>query len=212
MFTGLITDLGEVLAVRPLGAGAVLRIRTHYDPASLAIGDSVAVNGVCLTVETLEGATFVATCGQETLRRTTLGELRAGDRVHLEQAMRLGDRLGGHMVQGHVDGVGRVRVSERAGESWIIRVEAPEELARFMVEKGSVTLDGVSLTINEIVGREFRVNIIPHTAEKTLLTGRRTSVNIEVDVLARYVDRLLGGLRPSLSMERLRELGFEKES
>lgn len=212
MFTGLITDLGDVLAVRPLGEGSVVKIRTNYEPSTLAIGDSVAVNGVCLTVETLDGATFTATCGQETLRRTTLGALRSGERVHLEQAMRLGDRLGGHIVQGHVDGVGRVRSSERAGESWILRVEAPVELARFMVEKGSVALDGVSLTINEIEGAEFRVNIIPHTASKTLLTGRRAAVNIEVDVLARYVDRLLGGLRPALSMERLRALGYERES
>jgi riboflavin synthase len=212
MFTGLVTDLGTILSVKPREKGVVLSLRTAYDLSTVELGASIAVDGVCLTVETKDAGLFTATAGRETMERTTLGVRRPGDRVHLEQALRAGDRLGGHLVQGHVDGVGTLRSSFEDGESWVLWVEAPPELSRYIAEKGSICIDGVSLTVNELRGDAFRVNVIPHTARSTHMTTRRPGegVNLEVDVLARYVERLLraesgGG---NLSFERLRALGY----
>lgn len=210
MFTGLVTDLGEVVQIRPRGRGLSIVIRTAYDLAKVQEGDSIACDGVCLTAETFGADTFTITAGRETLDHSTLGTWRVGRKVHLEQAMAVGDRLGGHIVQGHVDGVGRIRSASKQQESLVIWIEAPHQLTRYMVAKGSVCMDGVSLTINEVQGNAFRVNVIPHTASNTHLLDLKAGekVNLEVDVIARYVERLLQGDRGGMSFERLRNLGY----
>ncbi|MEZ4321383.1 MAG: riboflavin synthase [Myxococcota bacterium] len=211
MFTGLVEDIGTIVAVRPVGAGRALTFRTAIPMSDVAVGASIAVNGACLTAERFVEGGFVAVAASETLAKTTLGRLGAGSRVHLERALRLGDRLDGHLVQGHVDGTGEVVSSSRERESWVIWVRMPADLARFVAPKGSITIDGVSLTVNEVTdGGTFRVNIVPHTIEVTLLGELKpgSSVNLEVDVLAKYVERLLGGRGGGLTLETLRKHGF----
>ncbi|MGD9696905.1 MAG: riboflavin synthase [Thermoleophilia bacterium] len=192
MFTGLIEEGGRVLEVRPGGGGARLRIGASEVLGGLAIGDSVAVNGACLTVVELDGDGFAVDAVAETLRRTALGALAAGDRVNLERPMRLGDRLDGHIVQGHVDGVGTVRSIRPEGESAVLEIAPPAALLRYVVEKGSITVDGVSLTVAARLADAFTVALIPHTMAVTTLgpgaEGR--AVNLEVDVVAKYVEAL----------------------
>lgn len=211
MFTGLVEDCGTVASISSRGNGHALTIASGLPLAEVAIGASIAVNGACLTAEELAGERFTVTCGRETLARTTLGRLRVGDRVHLERALRVGDHLGGHLVQGHVDGVGRVSAVDHDAESWVFWVEVPDDLLRYIAPKGSICIDGVSLTVNELSGRRFRVNVVPHTATVTLMSTRKAgdAVNIEVDILAKYVERLLGGgAGGGLSLETLRRSGF----
>ena len=190
MFTGLVTDLGSVAELGRTGDGARLRIETAL-AGELRQGDSVAVNGVCVTATEVNGAWFTAEAMNETLRRTSLGELTAGSRVNLELPLRVGDRLGGHIVQGHVDGLGRVVEIGDDGFSRRIRIEAGEQLLRYVVEKGSIAVDGVSLTVAEIEPRSFTVSLIPETLQRTNLgaAGVGTTVNLEVDVLAKYVEK-----------------------
>ncbi len=212
MFTGLIEDLGAVLDVRPDRGGQVMRIRTRIPLAAEAIGASIAVDGVCLTLETKADDVFTATAARETLALTTLGGLRAGAKVHLERALALGDRLGGHLVQGHVDCVGKVSEARQVGESFVLWVEVPADHARYVAAKGSICIDGVSLTVNEIVDRRFRCNLVPHTTQVTKLGALRPgdAVNLEVDVLAKYVERLLLGREEGmgLTLDSLRRNGF----
>ncbi len=211
MFTGLIEDTGSIVAVRPLGNGVELTIRTALPLSEVAIGDSVACDGCCLTVESMDGDRFTATAGRETLDKTTLGGVRPGRAIHLERALRVGDRLGGHLVQGHVDGVGKVVRITPERESTVIWVALPAELARYVAAKGSITIDGVSLTVNELSGHQFRVNIVPHTVEVTRLGAFSPgdAVNLEVDILAKYVERmLLAGSSEGLTAEALRRAGF----
>jgi riboflavin synthase len=214
MFTGLVEDVGTVVGVVPRGKGKALQIRTTIDLSEVAAGDSIAVDGVCLTAETFHGDTFHAVAGRETLARTTLHTVRAGRRVHLERALALGDRLGGHLVQGHVDGTGRVTKVSDQQESWVVWVAVPSELQRYVAQKGSITVDGVSLTVNELAAGAARLNIVPHTAAVTRLGGLRPGdeVNLEVDVLAKYVERLLGitpGAQGGVTPELLRRYGYE---
>lgn len=194
MFTGLVEDVGTIVGVRPQERGRRLVISTAIPMSEVKIGDSIAVDGVCLTAELLGQDRFEVVAGQETLARTTVGDMRPGRRVHLERAMRLGDRLGGHLVQGHVDGKGRVTRSYSAGESWVLWVDVGSALSRYVVAKGSLAVDGTSLTVNEVVGSEVRLNLIPHTATVTRLGGLRPGdeVNLEADLIAKYVERLLG--------------------
>ncbi len=190
MFTGLIGDLGRVSAVERSGQGARLRVETRF-AAELREGDSVAVNGVCLTATALEDGSFSAEAMNETLSRTSLGALAAGDVVNLELPLRAGDRLGGHVVQGHVDGLGRIADRREDGFSLRIRIDAPEAVLRYIVEKGSVAVDGVSLTVAGVDEGSFTVSLIPETIERTNL-GRSEpgrAVNLEVDVLAKYVEK-----------------------
>lgn len=194
MFTGLVEDTGAVVERSPLGHGVRLVLRTALPLADVAIGDSIACDGCCLTVEGIDGDRFSVTAGRETLDKTTLGTWQPGRRVHFERALRVGDRLGGHLVQGHVDGVGVVVRAAVEAESLVAWLEAPADLARLVATKGSVAVDGVSLTVNEVAGAQFRVNLIPHTVAVTHL-GELTAgrpVNLEVDVIARYVERILG--------------------
>jgi len=211
MFTGLVEDTGTVTALSPRGDGVVLTIRTAIPMAEVDVGASIAVNGVCLTAESFTAETFTATAGKETLRLTTTRDLRIGSRVHLERALRVGDRLGGHLVQGHVDGMGTVVSVERQAESWVLWVELPADLSRYVAAKGSVCIDGVSLTVNEVSGHRFRVNIVPHTSDVTAITGHAPGerVNIEVDILAKYVERLLGAQSDSgVTLDFLKRNGF----
>jgi riboflavin synthase len=191
VFTGLVQGTGSVRSVERSEAGARLEIATEL-AAELGRGDSVAVNGVCLTAVEIAGGGFCADVMAETLRRSSLGPLAAGDEVNLELPLRAGDRLGGHVVQGHVDGTGSVLSVTEEGIARLVRIACPEELLRYMVEKGSVAVDGVSLTIAAIDEESFSVSLIPETVERTTL-GRAeegTVVNLEVDVLAKYVEKL----------------------
>jgi riboflavin synthase len=194
MFTGIITDVGQIRQVEKRGDTHVV-IATHYDVGAIDIGASIACSGVCLTVVEKGGAGeswFAVTASGETLSKTTIGGWKAGDPVNLERPLRLGDELGGHILAGHVDGVAEIVEVKTEGESRRVTFAAPEPLARFIAPKGSVALDGVSLTVNEVEGARFGVNIIPHTLKVTsfgrVKTGDR--VNLEVDLLARYVARL----------------------
>ncbi|MBO4205616.1 riboflavin synthase [Micromonospora echinofusca] len=195
MFTGIIEELGEIVRQEPTGADSVLlTVRGPVVTADARHGDSIAVNGVCLTVvDTVDGA-FTADVMGETLRRSSLGTLTAGDPVNLERAATLGSRLGGHLVQGHVDGVGRVRDREPAEQWETVTFDLPAPLARYVVEKGSITVDGVSLTVAAVGSDWFSVGLIPTTCALTTLGRRQPGdpVNLEVDVLAKYVERLLG--------------------
>ena len=194
MFTGIIQATGTVTEIQPADQGVRLRIRCpELQPARWQPGDSVAVSGCCLTALDLDAETFSADLSAETLSRTSLGAVGEGDAVNLEPALAVGDRLGGHLVTGHVDGLAQVVRIQPAGDSRVVAFRVPDELARFVAEKGSVTLDGVSLTVNRVSGAEFEVNLIPHTWQVTTLgalaPGAR--VNLEIDLLARYLDRLL---------------------
>lgn len=214
MFTGIIEDTGTLVGVSPFGQGRRLRIRTAIPLAEVKIGDSIAVNGACLTAERFDGDVFEVVAGAETLEKTALGHAEEGDRVHLERALKLGDRLDGHLVQGHVDGVGRVIDNHEADESWVLWLDVGDALARFVAPKGSICLDGVSLTVNEVRGTHCRINIIPHTAQVTRMAGLVPGdpINIEVDVLARYVDRILAVGRDAdsdgLTLDHLQKNGF----
>jgi len=198
MFTGIIEATGRIERIEPRGGD----VRLLVDAGTLglddvAIGDSIAVSGVCLTAVAIEGNAFAVDVSNETLSRTSLGALGAGAAVNLEKAMRLSDRIGGHLVSGHVDGLGRVVSIEPDARSQRWTFELPAELARYAAPKGSIAIDGVSLTVNEVDGRRFGVNLIPHTIEVTTLHDRRVgdAVNIEVDLVARYVERMFAETR-----------------
>ena len=193
MFTGLVREVGEVVSVERDGGGVRLAVRSPITAADAAVGDSVAISGVCLTVVEAPDGVVVFDAVPETLARTTLELLRPGARVNVEPALRAGDPLGGHYVQGHVDGVGTVRSVEPEGDATRVWFDAPSEILRYAVEKGSITVDGTSLTVAALGGDAFAVALVPHTLRATTLghleAGDR--VNLEVDVLAKYVERLV---------------------
>jgi riboflavin synthase len=216
MFTGIIQDVGRLLRAEARGPGRRLTIATGLDASDFALGESIAVNGVCLTVaEASSGAgTFAADASPETLRRSNLGELRSGDAVNLERALRPVDRLGGHFVLGHVDATGCLSARKADGEFWTLSFSAPPTAMRYVVEKGSVAVDGVSLTVSALGDQGFSVAVIPHTLERTNLPSRRVGdrVNIEVDILGKYVERLLqpAGKGEGVTLELLARSGFLK--
>jgi riboflavin synthase len=197
MFTGIITHIGRVRARSGGDGGARFVIDAPFDTAEVALGASVACSGCCLTAVETDGAGFAVDVSAETLSRTTLGEWTEGTAVNLERALKAGDELGGHIVSGHVDGVGRIASIAADGDSRRIDIDAPAAVARFIAEKGSIAVDGVSLTVNAVAdgqgGARFGVNVIPHTLAETTLGGLAAgdSVNLEIDMLARYVARLL---------------------
>ena len=193
MFTGIVEELGSVVAVEPDGDGVRLSVRGPVVTSDAGHGDSIAVNGVCLTVVTNEDGVFTADVIRETLDRSSLGSLGPGSAVNLERAVRVNDRLGGHLVQGHVDGVGTI-VAIEPGDRWtVVRATLPDALARYVVEKGSITVDGVSLTVSAVGPETFEVSLIPTTLGLTTLGVRRVgdAVNLEVDIVAKYVEKLL---------------------
>ncbi len=193
MFTGIIEGLGTIAAIHPSGQGSRLTITSDFDLDGTRIGDSIAVNGACLTAVTLQDRRFTVDVSPETLQRSVLGKIRIGDRVNLERALRLSDRLDGHLVSGHVDGVGVLKERRTLANAIIITYTVPPHLARYMIEKGSVAVDGTSLTINRCDGSSFDVSIIPHTAGLTTVGLRKVGdrVNIETDMIGKYVERFV---------------------
>ncbi|MFZ5775859.1 MAG: riboflavin synthase [Thermodesulfobacteriota bacterium] len=193
MFTGIILGTGKILEKRPSGGGMVFTIGADFDLPDPEEGESIATNGVCLTAKDIRGRRFSVDVSPESLSRTNLGELAAGSVVNLERALRLADRLGGHMVSGHVDAVSRVLSRKPLGDFTLFSFEVPKGLGRYIIEKGSIAIDGISLTVNSVDERAFSVSIIPHTLAITTLgrlaTGDR--VNIEVDLIGKYVEKLL---------------------
>jgi riboflavin synthase len=217
MFTGIIQAIGELERLEPRGGD--LRVVVQAGKLKLgevAIGDSIAVNGVCLTAVAIDGGRFMADASRETLSLTTLGTLVPGSSVNLETALTLSTPLGGHLVSGHVDGVGTVLEIREDGRSWRLRIHAPGELARYIAHKGSICVDGTSLTVNEIKGAVFDLNIVPHTLTATIMHGYKagTRVNLEVDLIARYLERLVLGERAgdhgvnAITEEFLRRHGY----
>jgi riboflavin synthase len=218
MFTGIIEHVGRIEAVESARDGAALaaRLRVNAGPlaASLAVSNSIAVNGCCLTVVEVSGETFAADLSSETLSRTSFGEIKPGTRVNLERPLTAGKEFGGHFVQGHVDGIGRVTHWEAEGANWWLGVRVPRELARYVAMKGSITIDGISLTVANLEGDVVEAAIIPFTYANTNLQALRVgdAVNLEADILAKYVERILEARRPApsstLTVERLVEQGF----
>ncbi|NIB39053.1 riboflavin synthase [Pseudomaricurvus alkylphenolicus] len=196
MFTGIIEAVGKIVAAEPNGGDLRLRVQSNdLDLGDVQLGDSIATNGVCLTVVELPGDGYWADVSVETLDFTTLRQWKVGRAVNLEKALTPTTRLGGHLVSGHVDGVGEVISRHKDARSERFRIKAPSELARYIAHKGSITVDGTSLTVNAVDGAEFELNIVPHTIEKTVIGTYQpgTQVNLEVDVIARYLERLLLG-------------------
>ena len=217
MFTGIIQAVGKITSLEQRGGDMRIGVDTGKLPmADVEPGDSIAVSGVCLTVVDMSAAGFRADVSGETLRCTILGELALDDQVNLEKALTLSTRLGGHLVSGHVDGVGSVVSRSEDSRSVRFTLRAPDELARYIAAKGSITVDGVSLTVNAVNGAEFELNIVPHTLAETTLAGYRVArkVNLEVDLVARYLERLLLGERAAqpdsggVTLEKLMASGF----
>ena len=196
MFTGIIEAVGKILRTETRGGDMRVTVSTGKLPMrEKSVGESISVNGVCLTAVEFGKECFVADVSRETLSRTTLGKLVNGQNVNLERALLPTTRLGGHLVSGHVDGIGRITEKKHDGRSWRFRIEAPTALSKYIAEKGSICLDGISLTVNDIHDSNFGINIVPHTLEATTLSelGVGNEINIEVDLLARYIERLLMG-------------------
>lgn len=219
MFTGIIESLGKVASVQNVGGDVRLCIETDLDMSDVHLGDSIATNGICLTVIDWGDNWYAADVSRESLNRTTLGSWKAGHPVNVEKAMLPTTRFGGHIVSGHVDAVGEITVVREDARSLYFEVAAPAEIAKYLAEKGSITVDGVSLTINHLRGNILSLNLIPHTAERTNIGTWKAGVkvNLEVDILARYIERLLLGDKAAqapqqskISMEFLAENGFMK--
>ena len=219
MFTGIIESLGKVESLQSVGGDVRLRIGTNLDMSDVHLGDSIATNGICLTVIEWGENWYAADVSRESLNRTTLGTWKVGQPVNVEKAMLPTTRFGGHIVSGHVDAVGEITVVREDARSIYYEVTAPAEIAKYLAEKGSVTVDGISLTINHLRGSVISLNLIPHTADRTNIGSWKTGakVNLEVDVLARYIERLMLGDKAAetkeqskLSMAFLAENGFLK--
>lgn len=222
MFTGLVEDRGMVVALTPLPkkSGQRLRLRARLFEEKMALGDSLAVDGACLTIVTTRPGEVEVEAGPETLAKTTLSALTVGQTVHLERALRLGDRLGGHLVTGHVDGQGAVATSEPRGDNWDIRIACEPALLRYIVNKGAIAIDGVSLTVNDVDEGGFGVSLVPYSQERIHLHKKRVGdqVNLEVDLIGKYVEKLLApyaspkdaaaGQGSRHLLEKLKENGF----
>jgi len=193
MFTGIIEGLGTVSAVRPAGQGKRLAVEADFDLKQTKIGDSICVSGACLTAVKIDSRHFEVDISPETLQMTTFSQAKVGQRVNIERALRLSDRIDGHLVSGHIDGVGKIRQSETLGNAIIVTIEVPESMTRYMISKGSVALDGISLTINTCAADSFSISIIPHTAKLTTIgfKNKGDPVNIETDMLGKYVERFM---------------------
>lgn len=220
MFTGIIEGVGTIVAMRPAGQGKRLTIEADYALDETKIGDSIAVNGACLTVVKITGKSFEADLSPETLAASTFDKAKLGDRLNLERAMRLSDRLDGHLVSGHIDGIGIIKQREKMGNAVIVTITVPEALSRYMIHKGSVAVDGISLTINACEPKSVSVSIIPHTTEMTTIGLKQAGdpVNIETDMIGKYVERFTRGdsthrnekstASAGVTMESLAKSGF----
>jgi riboflavin synthase len=219
MFTGIIEGLGTVSAARRAGQGRRLGIEADFDLSASRVGDSIAVSGACLTAVQIAGRRFEVDVSPETLAKTTLGDVRVGERVNLERALRLSDRIDGHLVSGHTDGTGVIESSTPQGNVLLVTIAAPAEITRYMIVKGSVAVDGVSLTVNRLEAAAFSVSLIPHTAALTTIGFKKSGerVNLEADMIGKYVEKFLsakqgpaGGRPPGVSMELLAKAGYIK--
>ena len=219
MFTGIIESLGQVESLQSVGGDIRLRIQSNLDMSDVHLGDSIATNGICLTVIDWGDNWYAADVSRESLNRSTVGQWKVGQAVNVEKAMLPTTRFGGHIVSGHVDAVGEITVVREDARSLYFEVTAPVEIAKYLAEKGSVTVDGISLTINHLRGNILSLNLIPHTAERTNIGSWKTGakVNLEVDILARYIERLLLGEKAAqvpqqskISMDFLAANGFLK--
>lgn len=217
MFTGIIEETGMIEGIKHGAKSSALTISANKILEGTRLGDSICTNGVCLTVTKLGRNTFQADVMAESLRRTNLGDLKAGDRVNLERALRLSDRLGGHIVSGHVDGTGRIQSFIREDNAVWVTIETKPEILKYIIEKGSITIDGISLTVAAVDDKVFKVSIIPHTGEETTLLKKKAGdrVNLENDLIGKYVEKLLRGdgeeekpAKKTISEDYLREYGF----
>jgi riboflavin synthase len=215
MFTGIIEDKGKVLWVEYQGQGKRLNVELPPYLTEVKLGDSININGVCLTIVQKKEQVIKLDLSQETLQKTILGELREGDQVNLERALRLTDRLGGHIVTGHIDGIGMIVGKRKERDFFQLRIRIPESVSRYVVQKGSIAIDGISLTVNEYQGGEIQMTLIPYTIEKTTLMDKEIGdrVNVEADIFGKYVEKLFGrGDRKSgnIDLSFLMEHGFTK--
>jgi len=213
MFTGIVQATGTIEALAPRGGDVRLRIACPGFQGDSGVGDSISVNGICLTAVAIDSKSFDADVSRETLANTTLGKMATGDPVNLERSLTLKTPLGGHLVTGHVDGVGEILAARNEGRSIRYRLRSPPALARYIARKGSICIDGISLTVNEVDDAEFDVNIVPHTMEVTNVATWRSGskVNLEVDIIARYLERLVGGdVADGVTLQKLMEYGFAK--
>lgn len=211
MFTGIVEEIGQVISLDPSGGDNALRIRCSTVVEDVRVGDSINVNGVCLTVTEFTSDSFAVNLQPVTMRLSNLGDLSRGDAVNLERALAAGQRMGGHYVQGHVDGAGRIIEQRGEGKAVLIRIGAPDDVLRYCVERGFISVDGASLTIMDLHQDGFTVSLVYHTQQWITLPNKRTGdrVNLEVDVMAKYVERLLGqDARPGVDMDLLRRTGF----
>lgn len=211
MFTGIIEELGKIKEIERRGVNAGLTIEAENTLEGAKIGDSISVNGTCLTMAGIKKGSFRADVSSETLRNTNLGELKAGGRVNLERPLRVSDRIGGHIVSGHVDRVGIIKEKRPLGDSVFFRIEAPKDVLRYTILKGSLAVDGISLTVTELTDKDFCVVIIPHTATVTTMgfKGIGDKVNLEADILVKYVERiLLSKEEEGITLDLLRKYGF----
>ncbi len=211
MFTGIVEEMGSVKALRREGGAARLAVSASTVLGETALGDSICVNGVCLTVVEMGKMEFSADVAVETLKVTNLGDLKIGAKVNLERALRLSDRIGGHLVSGHVDAVGRIREKREEGNGWRLFIDVPDSVLRYVIKKGSIAIDGISLTVADLNQTGFSIAMIPHTAKLTTLGFKAAgdSVNLETDIIGKYVERLLSGkVENGVSLELLKKTGF----
>ena len=211
MFTGIVEEMGNVKALRRDAGAARITISASAVLDNTALGDSISVNGVCLTVVHISKNEFSADVAVETLKVTNLGDLKIGTKVNLERALQLSARIGGHLVSGHVDAVGRIREKREEGNGWRIFIDAPETLLKYVIKKGSIAIDGISLTVADVDKTGFSIAMIPHTAKLTTLGFKSTgdSVNLEGDLIGKYVERLLSGrMESGVNLELLKKTGF----
>ena len=215
MFTGIIEELGQIASLKKQANGARIKISAHIVTESTNSGDSIAVNGVCLTALDVEKDSFAADVSEETLQKSTLSKLKTGAKINLERAVTPSTRLGGHIVQGHVDGRGKFVSAVQSGDFWTVRIGFPKEIGQYLVYKGSISVEGISLTIADLQNDYFEIAVIPKTWEMTNLSGLKPGdeVNLEADIIAKYVERILLYGRPqteNITMEKLAKLGFVK--
>jgi riboflavin synthase len=214
MFTGIIEEIGVVNSTQVNSQSGRLSINARYITSDVKLGDSIAVNGVCLTVVEFDSKTLAFDVSRETLNRTTLGSLRIGTKVNLERALRPSDRMGGHIVQGHVDSTGQFLTRQMVGEGFIMRFSYPKEIAHYICQKGSIAIEGISLTVANLASNFFEIAVVPHTLQMTTLSflSSGDKVNLEVDIIAKYVERMLTTApkmeKSTLTMDKLRDLGY----